>query len=247
MNKALIYFILFILINVIFSADCNSQVSNSTITDSECRLLTVTDSKICIKGTDGCVDKTLCLKVETLEDPDTCSNYPADSDAYKCEVETQEDASKPCKQTQINCLAEDLLEEKISAEYCPKLKVNTEGKKACVKHDTDKKCIEISNCNEAKVGATDDICGSLVVSDSQKKKCIKEGNACVEKTLCNGAEGANDEACKTYYVSDSTTKKCVKKSNSNTCEEVNISEGEGENGDKKINLSFLILIGLLFI
>jgi len=201
--------------------------------------------------TGGCDEKTLCEKVKTLAEggQDICSNYPAESDAYKCEDKTPPDASQPCKQTQINCLANDLIQEKISAEYCPKLKVNTEGKKACVKHETEKKCIEISNCNEAKIGATDEICGSLVVSDSQKKKCIKEGNACVEKTLCNGAEGANDEACKTYYVSDSTTKKCVKKSNSNTCEEVNISEGEGEseNGDKKINLSFLILIGLLFI
>ena len=248
MNKVLIFFLLSILINVIFSEACSTKSADTEITDSDCRLLTIENGDpaknyICIKGERGCEEKKLCLKVEEADG--TCTGFPAQSEEYQCIQRTEKDEEDPyCEEILYKCGKQP--EGKASATYCPKLSITDSTKKVCVKKEgTNDQCIEIANCKEAKIGATDEICAKLVVSDG--KKCIKEGDACDEKTLCDGAEGESDEVCKTYYVSDSTKKKCVKKSGENKCESVDKSENNSDNGTKGMKLSFIILIGLLFI
>ena len=138
-------------------------------------------------------------------------------EGYKCIK-----GSKKCEPEQIECGEEE--SGKASISYCPTLKVNNPSSQECVKDETDNVCIVATNCADVKLGATDDICAKLAVSDNEK--CLKEGNACVVKIKCNGATGASNDDCSAYYVSDSTTKKCVKVSNENLCEEVSKSEEE---------------------
>lgn len=246
MNKVLIFCLLSILINVIFSDICSSKDDDGDITDSDCRLLDIEtgspkEDYICIKGDEGCEEKQLCLKVVSGD----CTTFPAKSDENRCIQRANKGAEDPfCEETLYQCGQQPA--GKASATYCPKLKTTDLTKKVCVKKEgNNDQCIEIANCNEAKIGATDEICEKLVVSDG--KKCIKEGDACVEKTLCDGAEGESDEVCKTFYVSDSTKKKCVKKKGENKCESVDKSENNSDNGTKGMKLPIIILMCWLYL
>ena len=223
MNKVLLYFVLSILIVKVFNDDCSSKNGVENIEDSECRQLGITEGNpseqyICIKNTDtpestGCKEEKLC---QYQGEKDDCSGYPT-AIGYKC-IRNEGN----CEAEQIICGEEGA--GKGSSDLCPLLKVDDEEHKACVKHETEAKCIIAENCEEVKVDATDEICAKLSVDSG--KKCLTEGFACVAKTICNGAAGASDDDCKDFWVSDSNSKKCAKKEGEDKCEEVSKAEEE---------------------
>ena len=139
--------------------------------------------------------------------------------------------SEKCEPVQIVCGSEE--SGKASTNYCPLLKVTDSTKQACVKDGKEEKCILASNCEDVEIGATDIICAKFTFSD-KSQKCVKEGDACKAKTICEEGVGESNEQCAKYYVSDITEKKCVKKTNENKCEEVNKTEEEKKN-DKENN------------
>ena len=223
MNKVLLYFVLSILIVKVFNDDCSSKNGVENIEDSECRQLGITEGNpseqyICIKNTDtpestGCKEEKLC---QYQGEKDDCSGYPT-AIGYKC-IRNEGN----CEAEQIICGEEGA--GKGSSDLCPLLKVDDEEHKACVKHETEERCIVATNCVDVKVDATDEICAKLSVDSG--KKCLKEGVACVAKTICNEAAGASDDDCKDFWVSDSNSKKCAKKKGEELCEEVSKAEEE---------------------
>ena len=253
MNKVLLYCILSFLIVKVINEACSTQGENSSIKDFECKELTVADDEnICVKGESGCEETKRC---EYQGTKDTCSEYPT-SNGYKCykttegscdkqqvecgdETDTDVDnnycqklkvddgykcikGSEKCEPEQIMCGAEG--DGNGSSELCGLLKVNDAEHQVCVKHETQTKCIIAENCEEVKVDATVEICAKLSVDSG--KKCLKEGFACVAKTICNEAAGTSDDDCKDFWVSDSNSKKCAKKEGEDKCEEVSKAEEE---------------------
>ena len=183
--------------------------------NSYCQKLKTTEEYICIRGTGNkCTTELIACgeEDEGKSSEQLCPKLGVE-EGYKCKKGTTK-----CEPEQIECGREE--SGKASIAYCQTLKVNNPSSQACVKDETENACIIATNCADVKVGATDDICAKLAVSE--KEKCLKEGNACVVKIKCNGATGASNDDCSAYYVSDSTTKKCVKASNAsneNLCEE----------------------------
>ena len=133
-------------------------------------------------------------------------------------------AGQKCTPTQIECGQQE--KGKASPTYCNLLKVEDKTTQACVKDGDNDKCIQVSNCRQVTIGATNTICEKLAVTKPGEEKCIVEGNACSIKTICDGAVGTSDNDCKDFYVTDSATKKCVKKSDKDICEEISKSEDE---------------------
>ena len=215
MNKLFLYFVFSILIVKGFNKLCSEESENSDIDPSECKKLEVQDSQnICIKGDSGCEEQKSCDSYEGQTD---CSGYPT-LDGFEC-IKNDENN---CEKQQINCGQEG--DGNGSSYLCKLLKVDDDEHTACVKDETDAKCIVATNCEHVKVDATDDICEKLSVENG--KKCLKEGVACVAKTICNGATGTSDDDCKDFWVSDSNSNKCAKKEGEDKCEEVSKAEEE---------------------
>ena len=107
--------------------------------------------------------------------------------------------SEKCEPVQIVCGSEE--SGKASTNYCPLLKVTDSTKQACVKDGKEEKCILASNCEDVEIGATDIICAKFTFSD-KSQKCVKEGDACKAKTICEEGVGESNEQCAKYYVSD---------------------------------------------
>ena len=254
MNKTLIYFLLVISLNTIISTDsCSSKAAISEITEIECRKLTVTkpETDLCVlkKGV-GCEEKPICdsetecsVKVEgykcTKNEDNSCTpskitcgeEEEGESKEDYCQLLEVEEGKEckyitgqKCTPTQIECGQQE--KGKASPTYCNLLKVEDKTTQACVKDGDNDKCIQVSNCRQVTIGATNTICEKLAVTKPGEEKCIVEGNACSIKTICNGAVGTSDNECKDLYVTDSATKKCVKKSDKNICEEISKSEDE---------------------
>ena len=253
MNKVLLYCVLSFLIVKVINEACSEYSENSSMKDFECKELAVeNDENICVKGESGCKEEKRCENQGTQE---TCSQYPT-SNGYKCikttegtcdkeQVECGQETdtgvndnycqklkvddgykcikgSEKCEPEQIMCGAEG--DGNGSSELCGLLKVNDAEHQVCVKHETQTKCIIAENCEEVKVDATDLICAKLSVDSG--KKCLKEGVACVAKTICNGAAGTSDDVCQNFWVTDSNSKRCAKKDGEDLCEEVAKAEEE---------------------
>jgi len=196
---------------------CGEETDND-VNDEYCQKLKVDDGYKCIKGSTKCESKQINCGEETDNDvnDEYCQKLKVD-DGYKCIK-----GSTKCESKQINCGEEGA--GKGSSDLCPLLKVDDEEHKACVKHETEARCIVATNCVDVKVDATDEICAKLSVDSG--KKCLKVGVACVAKTICNGAAGTSDDECKDFWVSDSNSKKCAKKEGEDKCEEVSKAEEE---------------------
>lgn len=215
MNKLFLYFVLSILIVKGFNKLCSEESGNSDIDPSECKKLEVADSQnICIKGDSGCEEQKSCEHY-TNQDENDCSNYPT-LDGYEC----IKNDDNNCEKQQINCGQEG--DGNGSSYLCRLLKVNDDEHTACVKDEIDPKCIVATNCQDVKLDATDEICEKLHVEDG--KKCLKEGDTCVVKTICDGAAGTSDDDCQNFWVTDSNSKRCAKKDGDDICEEVSKTE-----------------------
>ena len=196
---------------------CGEETDND-VNDNYCQKLKVDDGFQCIKGSTKCESKQINCGEETDNDvnDEYCQKLKVD-DGYECIK-----GSTKCESKQINCGEEGA--GKGSSDLCPLLKVDDEENKACVKHETETRCIIATICEDVKVDATDEICAKLSVDSG--KKCLKEGFACVAKTICNEAAGTSDDDCKDFWVSDSNSKKCAKKEGEDKCEEVAKAEEE---------------------
>ena len=264
MNKIILIFIFLSLIfNIVRTDNCeggndftDAQCRELTIQNNS-----PAENYICVKGESGCEEKLKCSHANT----DTCLTSAPSQLGYKCELNDGEcgeiqiecgkeaegkfsdtycpllkvndgysciKGSEKCEPVQIECGKE--AKGNASKDYCRLLKVADSTKQECVKDGKEEKCILASNCEDVEVGATDIICAKFTLTD-KSQKCVKEGDSCKVKTICEGAVGESNEQCAKYYVSDITEKKCVKKSNENKCEEVNKTEEEKKQDKEKEN------------
>ena len=207
--------------------ECGKEAEGK-FSDTYCPLLKVNDGYSCIKGSEKCEPVQIeCGKEEDGKFSDTYCPLLKVNDGYSCIK-----GSEKCELVQIECGKE--AKGNASKDYCRLLKVPDPTKQECVKDGKEEKCILASNCEDVEVGATDIICAKFTLTD-KSQKCVKEGDSCKVKTICEGAVGESNEQCAKYYVSDITEKKCVKKSNENKCEEVNKTEEEKKQDKEKEN------------
>ncbi len=264
MNKIILIFIFLLLIfNIVRANDCEGGegFTDAQCRELTIKIGDPPAHYICIKGESVCEEKLKC----SFANKDTCPNSAPEKLGYKCELNGEEcgeiqiecgneengkasedycprlkvndgysciKGTEKCEPVQIECGNEE--NGKASEDYCPRLKVNDPTKQECVKDGKEEKCILASNCEDVEVGATDIICAKFTLTDISQK-CVKEGDSCKVKTICEGAVGENNEQCAKFYVSDITEKKCVKKSNENKCEEVNKTEEEKKQDKEKEN------------
>ena len=174
MNKYFICFII-LLFNYVLNDDCTTNGDGTN-----CDRFTSGDSK-CIPNLEktGCEIAGGCGSGDAVPEgtitPDYCSNLKV-TGSGKCIpniAKTNCEIAPSCESG--NAVPEGT----ITTDYCGSLEVGAD--ELCVPNGDRSNCKIAESCTEVTTKATDSICKSLTVSDKDKKKCIKDGDKCIEK------------------------------------------------------------------
>ena len=239
--------------------DCDNGLSNSetvenSVNTNYCKSLTVESGKVCTPNENNkkCVSKNEepitttanCGAEEDVEEDtittDHCNTLQVETgqacipNAKKTNCEIQKDCDNGLSNSET-------VENSVNANYCNSLTVASG--KVCVPNPQNSKCFIADSCLQVTKFASNEICQNLILDLIDNQVCVKEGERCIIKNLCNGSIPTNEAQCESFATS-APNKKCVKKENAEECEEMNIEKNETP---PNLSISNTLKISLLII
>lgn len=263
----------------------------SEISESFCNLLkTSSDEYKCIKGTgdhcaqdlitcgeeeSGKASDTLCPKLRVEEGFKCVLGSPkCKSEQIECGSESGQASIDYCPKLKVSdptyqvCVKDETENECIVAKSCADVKIGAtdsicnifkpSSKEICIKENSS--CVVKTLCHGAE-GASNEICSGFHVSDSTKKKCVKNANEdkceeidkseeeIEEATKTSDEAGqASQEPNKSSSTSSSSSKASQASNDTPTKSSAASNKKTDESdGAKVINISLMLVISLLIL